>query len=121
MTTAKELTYLNLAEWGLSPQAVAILSREPDILSDLAQDRLRPPFPPGYIPTLVVVLFDDIPYIRSQQGVVTYLRDCRQDYHPAFVEYRFDDEIAVFHVDGEYVVNRIEGVAQVTALQALLN
>ena len=121
MTTAKELTHLNLAEWGLSPQTTAILSKEPDILSDLAQDRLLPPFPPGYIPDVVEVLFDDIPYIRCQQGVVTYLRDCRQDYHPAFVEYRFDDEIAVFHVEGEYVVNRIEGIAQVTALQALLN
>lgn len=107
----------NPSIWGLSPQAIALLSREPDILTGLAEDRLLPPLPPGYVPRLIEVLFDDLPYIRSESGVVTYLRQCRTDYKPAFVEYRFDGEIALFQVGSELVINRIEGMAHVTALQ----
>ncbi|NET33267.1 MAG: hypothetical protein F6K19_14805 [Cyanothece sp. SIO1E1] len=118
--TIPNSTQPNPTEWELSPQAAAILSREPDILSDLAQDRLLPPLPPGYIPTVVEVLFDDVPYIRSEQGVLTYVRECHPDYQPVFVEYRFDDQMAVFQVGGEYVVNRIEGMAKV-ALSGLFN
>ncbi len=99
-------------DWGLSPQAAAVLSKEPEILKDLAWDRKLPAFPSDYLPTSVEVLFDDIPYIRSFMGEITYLRNCEADYQPLFVEYRFDDEIALFHVNGEYVVNRIEAMAR---------
>jgi hypothetical protein len=110
-----------LADWGLSAAAGLLLSREPEILADLERERSLPPLPPGYVPKVVEVLFDDLPYIRWQDGSLVYVRDCRPDYQPVFVEYRFDDEIAVFHVGGEYVVNRIEGIAQVAALEGLLN
>ena len=111
----------NPLAWGLSSQAAFLLSKEPDILADLAHDRLLPPFPPGYIPAVVEVLFDDIPFLRLEDGQIAYIRDCHRDYQPSFVEYRFDDETAVFHVNGEYVINRIEGIAQVAAMQGLLN
>jgi hypothetical protein len=107
--------------WGLSPKAALLLSKEPEILRDLERDRLLPPLPPGYVPAVVEVLFDDVPYLRSEQGISTYVRDCRPDYQPQFVEYRFDDEIAVFHIGGEYVINRIEGMAQVAGLQGFLS
>ena len=111
----------NPLTWGLSTQAVILLSKEPEILADLARDRLLPPLPPGYIPAVVEVLFDDVPFLRSKYGALVYARDCNPDYQPLFVEYRFDDEIAVFQVKGEYVVNRIEGIAQATALQGFLD
>lgn len=120
MRTIQGKTIPNPSDWGLSAQAAAVLSKEPEILTELAQDRLLPPFPPGYIPTVVEVLFDDVPYIRAERGVLTYVRDCHPDYQPPFVEYRFDDEIAVFQVGGEYVVNRTEGMAITAALQGLL-
>jgi hypothetical protein len=107
--------------WGLSPKAALLLSKEPEILRELERDRLLPPLPPGYIPTVVEVLFDDVPYLRSERGMPTYVRDCRTDYQPQFVEYRFDDETAVFHIGGEYVINRIEGMAQVAGLQGFLS
>ena len=108
----------NLQSWGLSPQSVSLLSKESDLLADIARDRERPPLPPGYIPEVVEVLFDDLPYIRSENGTVTYLRDCPADYNPTFVEFRLDDETAMFKVGGEYVVNRMEGIAQVQKLLA---
>ncbi|MEM6427512.1 MAG: hypothetical protein AAF728_20490 [Cyanobacteria bacterium P01_D01_bin.128] len=107
--------------WGLSPQTVNVLAQSPEILPDLARSRTLPPLPPGYVPQVVEVLFDDVPFIRSEGGNAIFLRDCRAAYEPTLIEYRFDDETAVFQVGSEYVVNRIEGIAQVTALTSVLN
>lgn len=110
-----------LAEWGLSDRTIAVLAREPEIVSDLQQIRLLPPLPPGYTPKIVEVLFDDIVYVRSEGGIVTYSRDCSPDYQPPFTEWQFDGQTALFQVGSEVVVNRIEGIAEVVALQGLLN
>jgi hypothetical protein len=76
-----------LQEWNLSERALAILSKESEIVVDLLHSRFLPPLPPGYIPTVVEVLYDDIPYIRSESGAVTYVRHCSPEYQPPFVEY----------------------------------
>jgi len=99
------------SSWGLSPQAIEVLSREPEILEDLAQVRSLPPLPPGYSPAVVEVLFEDLPYLRSEQGVLSILRECLPDYQPRFIEYRVDDETAFFQIGGEIVVNRLEAIA----------
>ncbi len=111
----------NPFEWGLSPHAATLLSKQPEILADLAQERLLPPFPPGYVPTVVEVLFDDLPYLRSVEGVLTYTRSCDSNYEPAFIEYRFDDQIALFQIGAEFVVNRVEGMAIALAAQGFLH
>jgi hypothetical protein len=111
----------NPFEWGLSHSTATLLSKQPEILADLAQERLLPPFPPGYVPTVVEVLFDDVPYLRSVEGVLTYTRGCNSDYQPAFIEYRFDDEIALFQIGTEFVVNRVEGIAIALAAQGFLH
>jgi hypothetical protein len=98
---------LSLADWGLSHTAVTLLSKRPEILADLERDRQLPPFPLDYVPEIIEVLFDDLPYFRSEQGVLIYMRDCSPNYEPQFIEYRFDDETAVFQVGDEYVINRI--------------
>lgn len=110
-----------LHEWGLSEQTIAILSEESEIVTDLIRVRHLPPLPPGYVPSIVEMLFDDITYVRSEQGQLVYARHCDPDYQPPFVEYRFDGETAIFQVGGEYVVNRTEGIAQAVALQGLLH
>lgn len=112
--------HLDPATWGLSKRAVEALNNEPTILQSLAADRLLPPLPPGYVPKVVEVLFDDVPYIRTEDGVVTRLRECLKDYQPSFIEYRFDDEVALFQIGGEIIINRIEGIAKVSTLQDLL-
>lgn len=110
-----------LQEWNLSEAAIAVLAKEPEIVTELIRARHLPLLPPGYVPTVVELLFDDIPYVRSEKGQLVYLRYCEPDYQPPFVEYRFDGEMAVFQVGGEYVVDRTEGMAQVIALQGLLH
>jgi hypothetical protein len=119
-TKTLRANHLDPAMWGLSERAIKALNNEPTILQSLAADRRLPPLPPGYVPKVIEVLFDDVPYIRTEEGVVTRLRECLEDYQPAFVEYRFDDEIALFQIDGEIVINRIEGISKVSELQALL-
>jgi hypothetical protein len=110
-----------LQEWNLSEAAISVLAKEPEIVTELIRARHLPLLPPGYVPTVVELLFDDIPYVRSEKGQLVYLRYCEPDYQPPFVEYRFDGEMAVFQVGGEYVVNRAEGMAQAIALQGLLH
>ena len=105
-------TLPNLETWGLSAQAIAVLRREPEILADVAEARQRPPLPPGYCPNVIEVLFEDVPYLRSEQGVLSVLRDCLPDYQPRFIEYRVDEETAFFQVGSDVVVNRLEGIAQ---------
>jgi len=96
----------------LSPQSIEVLSREPEILDDLAQVRSLPPLPPGHSPAVVEVLFEDVPYLRSEQGVLSVLREYLPDYQPRFIEYRIDDETAFFQVGGEIVVNRLDAIAE---------
>jgi hypothetical protein len=110
-----------LQAWALSERSIAVLSKEPEIVAELATARALPPLPPSYIPAIIEVSFDDIPYMRAENGILTYLRQCDPGYQPPFVEYRFDGEIALFHIGPEYVVNRIQGMAQATAMRGLLN
>jgi hypothetical protein len=110
-----------LQAWALCETSIAVLSKEPEIVADLVIARSLPQLPPGYIPAIIEVLFDDVPYVRAEHGVLTFVRPCAPDYHPPFVEYRFDGETALFHVGQEYVVNRIQGMAQATAMRGLLN
>jgi hypothetical protein len=113
--------YAILSEWNLSATTLSTLVKEPEIVADLIQSRHLPPLPPGYVPTVVEVLFDDLVYLRSVNGQVIYSRQCEAEYQPPFVEYRFDGETAVFQVGGEYVVNRTEGIAELVALQGLMH
>jgi hypothetical protein len=105
-------TLPNLETWGLSAQAIAFLSQEPEILADVAEARNRPPLPPGYCPDVIEVLFEDVPYLRSEQGVLSVLRDCLPNYQPQFIEYRLDEETAFFQVGSDIIVNRLEAIAQ---------
>jgi hypothetical protein len=102
----------DLSTWGLSAKAIEVLSQEPEILADLAQVRTLPPLPPGYCPIVIEVLFEDVPYMRSEYGEFSILRKCLPNYEPRFIEVRVDDETALFEVGGEIVVNRLEAIAQ---------
>jgi hypothetical protein len=110
-----------LQKWALCANSIAVLSKEPEIVADLVIARSLPQLPPAYVPNIIEVLFDDVPYMRAENGTLTYVRQCDPGYQPPFVEYRFDGEIALFQVGQEYVVNRIQGMAETTAMRGLLN
>lgn len=101
-----------LKSWGLSESAISILSKEPEIVSDLESTRTLPPFAEDYEPELVEVLFDDVVHIRREYGKVVYELKCPVDYQPPFVEYVFDGSTGLFMVGAEIVVNRMSQMAE---------
>ena len=89
------------------PQAQNLLAEMPEILEAVTEAQQRPPLPLGYVPSVIEVLFEDVLYLKSVDGVLLLARDCLADYQPRFVEYRFDDEMALFQVGRDVLVNRI--------------
>jgi hypothetical protein len=115
----------NLEDWSLSASAIALLTQEPEITSALKIARRKHPFPAGYTPAVVDVLFDDVLFIRSvgtkplpgeHRGQIVFLRPCSPNYQPPFVEVRFDDQMALFLIQGEIVVNRTQAMAELDQL-----
>lgn len=91
----------------VSTQAQDLLAEMPEILEAVTEAQQRPPLPLGYVPSVIEVLFEDVLYLKSVDGVLLLARDCLADYQPRFVEYRFDDEMALFQVGRDVLVNRI--------------
>lgn len=97
-----------LKSWCLSEHAIAVLSREPEIVAGLVSARQLEPFPKNYQPKVFEVLFDDIVYVHWEKGKKPYIAECSENYQPPFSEYAFDGQTALFLVNGEVVVNRAE-------------
>ena len=95
-----------IANWGLSEQAVAILLKEPEIVEDLKRLRQLPPLEKKDEFKVFEIKFDDVTYIRHERGKVSYCHPCSEDFEPTFSEYRLDGETILFHVGGEVVVDR---------------
>ena len=108
-----------LTDWGLSPRAIAVLVEEPEIVANLEIACSLPPFDADYYPTLVEERFDDVNFRRWESGELVFQINI-DNYKAPFVEYRFDGQTALFHVDGEIVVNRLENLAQRAATLGLL-
>jgi hypothetical protein len=113
------LESLQLSE--LSDRAIAVLNRETEVLTRLIAARSFAPLPPGYTPKVVEVLYDDLVFIRLEDGYLRYLRPCDQSYLPPFMEMRFDDEIALFMVGTETVINRLTAMATLDEILGVLN
>lgn len=107
-----EVLHSLLSDWGLSEDALCVLEKEPEIVAQLQQERSLPPFAADYQPSVIEERFDGIKYRRWEEGHLVYERPCAANYDPLFVEYCFDEQTALFHVNGEIVVNRIEALAQ---------
>lgn len=99
-----------LESWGLSQHAISVLSKEPEIVADLAKARELEPFSANYKPKVFEVLFEDVVHIRWQEGKPPFIADCSENYQPLFTEYAFDEQCALFLVNGEVVVNRAENI-----------
>ena len=106
----------DFTSWNLSQSAIELLKQEPEIASDLARERKRLPFPAGYRPALIEILFDDLVFVRSEYGQITFLHDCRRNYIPPFMEIRFDEQMAMFVIQGEMVVDRTQHMAALDEL-----
>jgi hypothetical protein len=98
-----------LSKWKLSFKAIVTLSQYPELVLELASERTKVPLSPNYTPSIIEVFYDDILCVRYRDGQVTY-----PNYSPAnspFMEIRFDDQMALFVVEGDVVVDRIKAMA----------
>ncbi len=110
---------IDTRSWGLSETTTTFLARSLELTSAIAEARKLLPFPADYKPKVFEVLFDDVPFIRIENGKIAYLRDCSSDYKPPCSEFAFDGETALFQVRGEVVVNRVERM-DLSAINQLL-
>lgn len=116
-TAAMSKALPDIHRWNLSRSAIEVLLQEPEIAATLAIERKKPPFPAGYQPEVIEILYDDMVYVRSERSRITYLRDCPKNYIPPFMEIRFDKQLAMFVIQGEMVVDRTQ---QMAALDQML-
>ncbi len=93
--------------WDITEAAQEALSQEPEVFAILKKARSLPSFKPRYRPTVVELLLDDLPYLRTVCGEIVYTRNVRDDYDPPFWELKFDGETALFVIKGEIIVNRV--------------
>lgn len=110
-----------LQSWGLSKPALTVLSQQPEIVDKLQQAKELPSFAADYVPGKIEEKFGNTIFRRWEYGVLTYERMCPSNYEPPFVEYCFDEQTALFFIDGEVIVDRLELMAENVALMTLLN
>lgn len=110
-----------MVKWGLSETAADRLSDRPELVERLSMARKLPPLQltPGIPPQKVEYLMDDLTYICMENGRVTYYRSWEAGLEPLFWEVDIDDEIAVFAINGEYVLNRLTSSASLVVPQLI--
>ncbi len=110
-----------LQSWGLSNPAVNVLSQQPKIVDKLRQAKKLPSFAADYVPDKIEEKFGKTVFRCWEYGVLTYECPCSFNYEPPFGEYCFDEQTALFFVDGEVIVDRLELMAESIDLMTLLN
>ncbi|KAM3092515.1 hypothetical protein ACKFKG_22120 [Phormidesmis sp. 146-35] len=99
-----------LSQWGLSFHAITVLSKHSELIDELAEERAKACFPPGYTPSMIEIFYDDILCMRYQKGQISYPNPSPE--HSPFMEVRFDNQMALFVINDEVVVNRVVAIAQ---------
>ncbi len=117
--TSKSITLLQ--SWGLSKPAITVLSQEPEIVDKLRQAKELLSFSADYVPDKIEEKFGNTVFRCWEYGVLTYECPCFSNYEPPFVEYCFDEQTALFFIDREVIVDRLELMAENVDLMALLN
>jgi hypothetical protein len=95
-----------LKSWGLSDEAIALLTYRPNLVRHLGRIRQETPFPVDYRPRCHELLYEDLVYVRISEGSSPYLRPCSGDYRPAFWEVALDGQTGLFMIGDEVVVDR---------------
>ena len=103
-----------IKDWRISENAADILTPRPELIERLAEAKSLPPISiiPGTPPQTVEYLMDDLPYICMEAGKLKYYRDWSEGFDPLFWEIDINGEVAVFVINGEYIVNRLVDAAE---------
>jgi hypothetical protein len=116
----RSATKENLKERQLSEKAITFFHDRPEMLAHITRDQT--PFAAEYTPSLVEILFEDIVYIRYEDGSITATRESKEGFAPAFWEACFDGETALFVIgDGEIIVDRVQEMAELDVLMGKFN
>ena len=92
------------------------------MLEHVTRAKEKPPFAAEYTPFLVEILFEDIVFIRYENGNITAIRESKEGYVPTFWEVCLDEETALFVIgNGEVVVDRAGDMADLDALMGKFN
>lgn len=114
-------TNSDIGRWGLSSEAVRLLEDKPELVSHLREERQKLPFPPGYTPTVIELLYESIVFVQSTRGLITFCRQLPENYQPSYTEVWFDNQLAVFLLqNGELLVNRITLMTELDQLMGQL-
>ncbi|BAY59325.1 hypothetical protein NIES2135_62020 (plasmid) [Leptolyngbya boryana NIES-2135] len=95
----------------LSFQALAVLTKEPEIFAEVTEANNQLPFAPDYQPTHIQIRFDDVPCLEVVDGVAAVLVNCPVNYKPPFTAFYFDHSLALFLINGEAIVDRTHAMA----------
>ncbi|MFB2834235.1 hypothetical protein [Floridanema evergladense] len=108
------LSKMLIKNWKISENAADILTPRPELVERLAEAKSLPPISiiPGIPPQTVEYLMDDLPYICMEGGKLKYYRDWSEGFDPLFWEIDINGEVAVFVINGEYIVNRLVDAAE---------
>lgn len=94
-----------------------ILTLEEDLTAHIEASAVKFPFPAGYTPHVIEILFDDCVFIRSVNGEIVYLRRVSSSYEPDMIEIRFDDDTALLKVGDRIVCDR---TSEITKLEEIM-
>lgn len=93
-------------KWNLPSEIANKIISDENFAEYLIAERAKYPFPAYYIPNEIEIRFDNIIYQKISRGEVTFAKDCNPNFNPIFIEWRFDDECAVFQTNDELVIDR---------------
>lgn len=83
----------------------------PTLVEDLAAVISKPPFPCGYQPETIEILFDEIPVYTWTNGETVLDVAVDQDTEPDAVEIGIDGELGFVILGEQLILNRIKNLA----------
>ena len=72
----------------------------------LVEEKEKYPFPANYTPEIIEIRFNNILYLKSINNKLIYNKLCPTNMETKFIEWRFDDECAIFQTSDKLIIDR---------------
>ena len=96
-----------LNDWNLTKAEAKIIRADTFFWNYLVAEKEKFPLPPFYIPHTIEIRFDNILYWKICQFETIYIKDLSSNLNPTLIEWRFDDECALFQTQTRVYINRV--------------
>jgi len=94
-------------DWNLSKTATRIIESDSFFLNYLISEKDKFPLPPFYTPNEVEIRFDNVLILKLDQGRVVYFNENKSNLKPCLIDWRFDDDCALFQADNQILIDRV--------------